>query len=166
MSDTSKVYKICEYAENEDGEEVPVSTTYYYYNELSENWEAMSGDTIYSVFEQTAEGFVFKGNVIVGGTLKGVDLIGATLEAGGTDMTGLKIKIRPDGIARSIIDIGTGFGFVAANYSYEPKYGSAGAGDACVEVSTNGGHPLILSGEKIIFDAGSVEGLGLPLVFS
>ena len=30
MSDTSKVYKICEYAENEDGEEVPVSTTYYY----------------------------------------------------------------------------------------------------------------------------------------
>lgn len=153
MGDTSKVYKICEYAENEDGEEVPVSTTYYYYNDLSENWEAMSGDTIYSVFEQTAEGFVFKGNVIVGGTLKGVVIEGGTVRASGS-ATGTDIVLRTsaDGM-NGEIHMGTG-----TLYPYVKN------GQGAVKLNV-GYNDFDLECGTFNIKANKIEGLGLPLVF-
>lgn len=46
-----------------------LSEEYYYYNELSESWEIISGDSIYTVFTQTANGFELKGNVVINGNL-------------------------------------------------------------------------------------------------
>ena len=45
-----------------------VTKTYYYYNEISKEWEEIVGGGIESVFEQTAEGFKLKGNVAVDGS--------------------------------------------------------------------------------------------------
>lgn len=44
-----------------------VTKTYYYYNEISKEWEEIVGGGIESVFEQTAEGFKLKGNVLIDG---------------------------------------------------------------------------------------------------
>lgn len=41
--------------------------TYYYYNEISKDWEVISGGGIDTVFEQTATGFKLKGNVLIDG---------------------------------------------------------------------------------------------------
>ena len=41
--------------------------TYYYYNDLLNQWEVLSGDSIYTVFKQTASGFALKGNVLIDG---------------------------------------------------------------------------------------------------
>lgn len=40
---------------------------YYYYNDLLRRWEILSGDSIYTVFNQTASGFELKGNVVIDG---------------------------------------------------------------------------------------------------
>ena len=63
MTNTSLVYKIGNYSE----EGKLVGETYYYYNPLIKDWEAMSGDTIFTLFEQTANGFEFRGNVVIDG---------------------------------------------------------------------------------------------------
>lgn len=44
-----------------------LSETYYYFNDLTKQWEILSGDSIYTVFNQTAEGFSLKGNVVIDG---------------------------------------------------------------------------------------------------
>lgn len=47
----------------------------YYYNNLSRKWEFVTDDSIYSVFEQTTDGFYLKGNVTIDGnvvTLKNI----------------------------------------------------------------------------------------------
>ena len=44
-----------------------ISETYYYYNTLTEKWEVLSGDSIYTMFTQTENGFEFKGNVVING---------------------------------------------------------------------------------------------------
>lgn len=62
-TDITKTYKIPTY--NANGK--VVSESYYYYNSLSKQWEKISGDTIYTMFTQTAEGFVLKGNTIIDG---------------------------------------------------------------------------------------------------
>lgn len=61
--DTSKIYVIQE--KNSKGE--LVSETYYYYNEIMKSWEVLSGDSIYTVFKQTDDGFEMKGNVVIDG---------------------------------------------------------------------------------------------------
>lgn len=45
-----------------------LSETYYYYDDITEKWEVLSGENIFSVFEQTATGFKLKGNVLVDGS--------------------------------------------------------------------------------------------------
>ena len=62
---TYHVYVIRE--KDEDGN--VIKETYYYHNNLSEKWEAFSGDSIYTVFEQTPEGFKLRGNVCIDGSL-------------------------------------------------------------------------------------------------
>ena len=63
-TDTSKIYALQE--KNDDGD--VISETYYYFNDITEQWEVLSGDNIYTVFNQTAEGFSLKGNVKVDGS--------------------------------------------------------------------------------------------------
>ena len=63
-TDTSKIYKIQTY--NSDGT-IVVGETYYYYNSISQEWEELSGDTIYTMFEQTDEGFKLRGNTVIDG---------------------------------------------------------------------------------------------------
>lgn len=42
---------------------------YYYYNNLTNTWELLSGDSIYTVFEQTADGFSLRGNTVIDGSV-------------------------------------------------------------------------------------------------
>lgn len=60
----TKVYKTQQ--KNENGK--VTGEKYYYYNSLSEKWELISGDSIYTVFQQTDEGFVLQGNTIIDGS--------------------------------------------------------------------------------------------------
>lgn len=55
--DTDRIYKI-----THNGEE-----TYYYYNSLSKSWEKLNGEAVYTMFEQTDEGFVLRGNTVIDG---------------------------------------------------------------------------------------------------
>lgn len=61
--DVGKTYKIQSF--NSSG--TVIGETYYYYNSLSKSWEKISGDTVYTMFSQTDEGFVLKGNTIIDG---------------------------------------------------------------------------------------------------
>lgn len=61
--DVGTTYKIQSF--NSSG--TVIGETYYYYNSLSESWEKISGDTVYTMFSQTDEGFVLKGNTIIDG---------------------------------------------------------------------------------------------------
>lgn len=56
--DKTKTY----YIKDENG-----NKTYYYYNEISKDWEEIIGGGIESVFEQTETGFKLKGNVLIDG---------------------------------------------------------------------------------------------------
>ena len=62
--DKEAIYVIQE--TDEDGK--VLSETYYYFNDITKQWEILSGDNIYTVFEQTSEGFNLKGNVKVDGS--------------------------------------------------------------------------------------------------
>lgn len=68
MTDPSKIYVI----QDKDAETGNVtSETYYYYNDLLGDWEVLSGDSIYTLFEQTEDGFKLRGNVLIdGGAVK------------------------------------------------------------------------------------------------
>ncbi len=64
---TEKIYVIRKY---DDDDTTITSETYYYYNSISEDWEQLSdGGCIYSVFEQTTDGFKMRGNVKISGDL-------------------------------------------------------------------------------------------------
>lgn len=61
--DTEKIYVI----QDVDADGKLLSEAYYYFNSLTKQWELLSGDSIYTVFNQTAEGFSLKGNVMIDG---------------------------------------------------------------------------------------------------
>lgn len=61
--DKSKTYVIRQ--KNDDGE--VLGEKYYYYNTLTNTWEVLEGDNIYTVFDQTSDGFSLKGNVVIDG---------------------------------------------------------------------------------------------------
>lgn len=54
---------------DEEGNIIPASETYYYYNDVLGEWTELEGDSIYTVFEQTADGFRMRGNVVIDGSL-------------------------------------------------------------------------------------------------
>ncbi len=78
-TEPSKIYVIREY----DGDNV-TEETYYYYNDLSKTWQEFSGETIYTVFNQTPEGFELKGNVKIDGSIVEVENISADSITTGT----------------------------------------------------------------------------------
>lgn len=61
--DKTAIYVIAE----KDAQGRTVGEKYYYYNELLGDWEILSGDSIYTVFNQTPAGFELKGNVVIDG---------------------------------------------------------------------------------------------------
>ena len=63
-TDTSKIF--VERETDSDGN--ILSETYYYYDDITKKWEVLSGENIYTVFEQTDKGFKLKGNVLVDGS--------------------------------------------------------------------------------------------------
>lgn len=69
MKDTGKVYYISKNGVGADGER----TYYAYNNTLGKFMPIIDGQSIYTIFEQTAEGFKFKGDVNVYGKLSGVE---------------------------------------------------------------------------------------------
>lgn len=62
-TDTEAIYVI----QQKDDNGTILSETYYYFNDVTNQWEILSGDSIYTVFNQTAEGFSLKGNVMIDG---------------------------------------------------------------------------------------------------
>lgn len=62
-TDTEAIYII----QQKDNNGTVLSETYYYFNNVTNRWEILSGDSIYTVFNQTAEGFALKGNVLIDG---------------------------------------------------------------------------------------------------
>ena len=41
--------------------------TPYYFNTISQKWEAVEGDSVFTMFQQTADGFLLKGNTVIDG---------------------------------------------------------------------------------------------------
>ena len=68
--DKDGIYVIRTRATDEDGKEHITSERYYYYNDVLKSWELLSGDSIYTVFQQTPEGFVIDGNTVITKNLK------------------------------------------------------------------------------------------------
>ena len=91
-TDTSKIYVI---RETDDDDNV-LSETYYYFNDITKKWEVLSGDNIYTVFEQTPEGFKLRGNVKIDGSL----ILTDTLTFNSTDRP-LDVQYSADGTANS-----------------------------------------------------------------
>ena len=91
-TDTSKIYVIRE--TDDDGN--VLSETYYYFNSITKNWEVLSGDNIYTVFEQTPQGFKLRGNVKIDGSL----ILTNTLTFNSTDRP-LDVQYSADGTADS-----------------------------------------------------------------
>lgn len=88
-TDTSKIYVI---KETDDSDNI-LSETYYYFNDITKTWEVLSGDSIYTVFNQTAEGFELKGNVKVDGSC----ILTDTLTFDSEDRP-LNVQYSPDGV--------------------------------------------------------------------
>ncbi len=63
-TDKNKIYKV----QKCDSEGSVIDETYYYYNFSSEKWEDFSGNSVYTMFEQTSEGFKLRGNTVIDGT--------------------------------------------------------------------------------------------------
>lgn len=93
MTDTKKIYVI-----EETGDEGNTTEKiYYYYSSVTENWETMSGDSVYTVFEQTPDGFALKGNVKVSGDLITAGTIDAErIDTENLSCTKLYAKDNPD----------------------------------------------------------------------
>ena len=79
LSKAIEIPKVTDLPEEDDGNEYFIShdgfgsnseRTYYAYNDaLGKYMPILDGQSIYTVFEQTTEGFVFKGNVVIDGDL-------------------------------------------------------------------------------------------------
>ena len=63
-TNTEAIYVIQE----KDGKGKILSETYYYFNDITKQWEVLSGDSIYTVFKQTPDGFALQGNVLIDGS--------------------------------------------------------------------------------------------------
>lgn len=153
MEDTSLIYRLVNVVEPN----APESYTYYYYNSIDGEWKELEGSSIFTLFEQTAKGFVFKGSVIVGGTISGVEIVGGKIKTIGTE-TGADIVIGADEYGnRGDISIG-GVGHIYA----VPFVGE----DNHTAVYITADSELKISCDTFTLDANTVKGLGLPLVFS
>lgn len=130
MTDTTQIYVIKDYSE--DGITIK-NAKYYYYNSLLVEWEAIENDSVYSFFEQTADGFQLKGNVIINGNLvKSTDNIGNSIE-----INNGFFNVIPNGAENPKVQIG----FSSANeFSY--PYIIFGEGDGNWDIILPNGYPI------------------------
>lgn len=134
MTDTSKIYALKSF----DGLGQPVYNDYYAYNFISEEFEKLSDDTIYSFFEQTADGFRLKGDVLINGNLvRTIDESGNILEFNNgffnmlipdnTDIPKMQIGfgVNDEGVSNPYILLGAGDGNTDLNiHGYPLKSGT------------------------------------------
>ena len=85
-TDTTKLYVVQTKVDGKVTDE-----TYYYYDEILKDWAVLTGNSINTVFEQTASGFRMRGNVKISGSLivdgeisgdriRGGTIVGSTIE--------------------------------------------------------------------------------------
>lgn len=147
MDDPSKLYYI------QLGMYEPI--TYYAYNSVLEQFmPIVDGQSIYTVFKQTADGFVFQGNVridaslIVQGEMKGINIYV------GDSMTDQPIAIISDDIYDAYIKVGT-VGVIRPSVSPAQMIISSKAQGA----------DMLIESETLRFNCSQVEGLGVVPVF-
>ena len=149
MTDENKVYKML-YTDNKG----ITSEKYYYYSDIADDWIPFQADNIYTIFEQTAEGFEFKGNVVIDGSLitqgeiKGISVYASKKN---TDQS---VALIAGNGSDSFVKIGS-VGRIYPDVSNGQMVISARAKEA----------DLVLTGKTILFDAETVEGLGVVPVF-
>jgi hypothetical protein len=149
MTDTKKVYKVC----YTDDKGFP-SEKYYYYSDIANKWIPFQAENLYTVFEQTADGFEFKGNVIIDGSLITQGEIKGISVYASKQMTEQSVALIAGDGRDSYVKIGS-VGRIYPDVSNGQMVISARAQEA----------DLVLTGETIRFDAGTVEGLGVVPVF-
>lgn len=147
MDDPSKLYYI------QLGIDAPI--TYYAYNSVLEQFmPIVDGQSIYTVFKQTADGFEFLGNVkidaslIVKGDMKGVNVYV------GDEMTDQRIEIIADDKYDAYINVGT-VGIIRPSVSPAQMIIS----------SKSQGADMLIESETLRFNCSQVEGLGVVPVF-
>ena len=62
-TDVGRIYVI----QSKEADGTVIGEKYYYFNDITNSWELLSGESIHTVFSQTAEGFSLKGNVLIDG---------------------------------------------------------------------------------------------------
>lgn len=134
MTDTGKIYALKSF----DGLGQPVYNDYYAYNFISGEFERLSDDTVYSFFEQTADGFKIRGDVLINGNLvRTTDTNGNILEFNNgffnmlvpdnTDMPKMQIGfgVNDENVANPFIIFGSGDGNTDLNiHGYPLKSGT------------------------------------------
>lgn len=132
-----------------------ITKTYYAYNSVLKKFmPIIDGQSIYTVFEQTSDGFVFQGNVridaslIVQGEMKGINIYV------GDSVTDQPIAIIADDIYDAYIKVGT-VGVIRPSVS---------PGQMIISSKEQGADMLIES-ETLRFNCSQVEGLGVVPVF-
>ena len=145
MDDESKLYCV----------DLGDTKTYYAYNSVLEQFmPIVDGQSIYTVFKQTTDGFVFQGNVridaslIVQGEMKGINIYV------GDSMTDQPIAIIADDIYDAYIKVGT-VGVIRPSVSPVQMIISSKAQGA----------DMLIESETLRFNCSQVEGLGVVPVF-
>ena len=106
-ADTDEIYVIKEKISGKMFE------TYYCYNNLTKKWEPFSGNNIYSLFEQTIDGFRFKakvvkisGDLITEGKITGIVLQSFDDNDNVIKMTDGYLYLLPDGATKASFKLG------------------------------------------------------------
>ncbi len=86
MVDEDKIYRVFD---------EKIGDTFYYYDSKNEKWTPFLCNSMFSVFEQTAEGFILKGNVSIDGDLIGGTVSGVTVTTT-TDGIGDEVRLNSD----------------------------------------------------------------------
>lgn len=138
MTDTGKIYALKGF----DGLGHPVYKDYYAYNFISGEFELLSSDTVYSFFEQTADGFKIRGDVLINGNLvRTTDTNGNILEFN----NGFFNMLVPDNADTPKMQIGFG----TDDENVANPYIIFGAGDGNTDLNIHG-YPL-KSGTGLIY---------------
>lgn len=152
----NNIYVIRSYAY--DDKSKVTEEQYFYFNTISKKWEQFFGDNIYTVFEQTNEGFKFKGNVIINGSLitegeiRGINIYASDRQ------TDQNIALISDDLYEAYIAIGS-IGVIRPDATNGQMVVSARGKNGVSDGK------LLLSGKTIHFDCEEVQGLGVVPVF-
>lgn len=149
MKDKNKVYKMC----YTDDKGFP-SEKYYYYSDIANEWIPFQAENLYTVFQQTTDGFELLGNVKIDGSLITQGVIKGISVYASKKYTDQSVALIAGNGSDSYIKIGS-VGII---------YPDVSNGQVVISAKKQGAN-LVLTGETIRFDADTVEGLGVVPVF-